>query len=233
MSRPYLRIDNVSYSTASNTLSVSLHALRIRGYDSENDIIIEGFSQSKTIPVSNGFFQGTVTYSVPDLETSTASTSPTTTYVAATVDWTFGGTALDGDTVNFGTDLGIRMQNGTYTFGNTYSVSDAVDLLAATISFNGLSASLDHFGFSASRVGDNVLRISAPWGAYYNGLNSDLTLEPGGSLTASSDTGSPTFSEFADGVTQYNLNFKRQNPLLGSLGVNTFNFEVGTYAVGS
>jgi hypothetical protein len=85
MSRPYLRIDNVSYSTASNVLSVSLQASRIRGYDNENDIIIEGFSQSKTIPVSNGFFQGSVTYSVPNLETSTASISPTTTFVAPSV----------------------------------------------------------------------------------------------------------------------------------------------------
>jgi hypothetical protein len=216
MSRPYLRIDNVSYSTASNVLSVSLQASRIRGYDNENDIIIEGFSQSKTIPVSNGFFQGTVTYSVPDLETSTASTSPTTTFVAPSVSLIISGTAVSSDEIELSTELGTLV---TLPFTTTQSSSEVASLLAATISGE----------FSATSDG-SVLTISALWGSYYNGLNFEITGVSASGMSASMLSGG-TSSEFLGGVTQYNLNFKRQNPLLGSLGVNTFNFTVGTYAV--
>ena len=228
MSRPYLRIDNVSYSTASNVLSVSLQASRIRGYDNENDIIIEGFSQSKTIPVSNGFFQGTVTYSVPDLETSTASVGDTTTYVAPTVDVFISGTAVDGDVFELQYELGSEPLRNIQ-FGDTFSAWGAAEYLALTFSSG--------FGFSATvstgpGTDPAILKISAPWGSYYNGLNIDFT--PNFTLTASSTfTASLSGTEFEGGITQYNLNFKRQNPLLGSLGVNTFNFTVGTYAVGS
>ena len=228
MSRPYLRIDNVSYSTASNTLSVSLHALRIRGYDSENDIIIEGFSQSKTISISNGSFQGTVTYSVPDLETSTASVGDSTTYVAPYVDCLISGTAIDGDVFDLQYELGLEPLKNI-AFGDTFSAWGAANYLASTFSSS--------FGFSATvstgpGTDPAVLRISGPWGSYYNGLNIDFG--PSFALTASSTfTASLSSTEFANGVTKYNLNFKRQNPLLGSLGVNTFNFDVGTYAVGS
>ena len=228
MSRPYLRIDNVSYSTASNVLSVSLQASRIRGYDNENDIIIEGFSQSKTIPVSNGFFQGTVTYSVPDLETSTASVGDTTTYVAPTVDVFISGTAIDGDVFDLIYELELEPLS-SISFGDTFSAWGAAEYLASTFSSN--------FGFSATvSTGPGtypaILKISAPWGSYYNGINIDF--DRNFALTASSTfTASLSGTEFEGGITQYNLNFKRQNPLLGSLGVNTFNFEVGTYAVGS
>jgi len=217
MSRHYLRIDNVSYSTASNVLSVSLQASRIRGYDNENDIIIEGFSQSKTIPVSNGFFQGTVTYSVADLETSTASTSPTTTYVAPTVDVIISGTAVNTDEITLATELGSIV---TLPFTTTQSAASVSQLLAATISGE----------FSAVANGE-TLTISALWGSYYNGLNFEITDVTTSESLSASVAGGGTQSEFEGGITQYNLNFKRQNPLLGSLGVNTFNFEVGTYAV--
>ena len=220
MSLPYLRIDDVSYSTASNVLSVSLKALRIRGYDSENDIIIEGFSQSKTIPITNGgFFEGSVTYSIPNLETSTASTSPTTTYVPASRTWTFAGTASPNNTVRVNSpDLGTNLF--MFTFSSTQSVSQAVATLVATASQNATGT---WAGFTATQSG-NTFILSAPWGAYYNGL--DVVITASGSLTVS-----PTASQLVGGVTQYNLDFKRSNPALGSLGVNTFNFTVGTYSL--
>jgi hypothetical protein len=218
MSLPYLRIDNVSYSTASNTLSVSLKALRIRGYDSENDIIIEGFSQSKVIPISNGFFEGTVTYSIPDLETSTASVSPTTTFVAPSVSLIISGTAVNGNGIQLSTELGNLV---TLPFTTTQSGASVSQLLAATISSNGFSAVATN----------NVLTVSAPWGSYYNGLN--FTITASASLSATIVGTSSVISEFAGGVTQYNLLFRRQNPVLGILGVNQFNFSVGTYSLGS
>ena len=219
MSLPYLRIDGVSYSTASNVLSVSLKALRIRGYDSENDIIIEGFSQSKIIPITNGFFEGSVTYSIPNLETSTASTSPTTTYVPASRTWTFAGTASPNNTVRVNSpDLGTNLF--MFTFSSTQSVSQAVATLVATASQN---ATGKWTGFTAEQSG-NTFILSAPWGAYNNGL--DVVITASGSLTVS-----PTASQLVGGVTQYNLDFKRSNPALGSLGVNTFNFTVGTYSL--
>jgi len=222
MSLPYLRIDDVSYSTASNVLSVSLKALRIRGYDSENDIIIEGFSQSKIIPITNGFFEGSVTYSIPNLETSTASTSPTTTYVPASRTWTFAGTASPNNTVRVNSpDFGAVGSNlFIFTFSSTQSVSLAVATLVATASQN---ATGKWTGFTAEQSG-NTFILSAPWGAYNNGL--DVVITASGSLTVS-----PTASQLVGGVTQYNLDFKRSNPALGSLGVNTFNFTVGTYSL--
>lgn len=219
MSLPYLRIDGVSYSTASNVLSVSLKALRIRGYDSENDIIIEGFSQSKIIPITNGFFEGSVTYSIPNLETSTASTSPTTTYVPASRTWTFAGTASPNNTVRVNSpDLGTNLF--MFTFSSTQSVSQAVATLVATASQNATGT---WAGFTAEQSG-NTFILSAPWGAYNNGL--DVVITASGSLTVS-----PTASQLVGGVTQYNLDFKRSNPALGSLGVDTFNFTVGTYSL--
>jgi len=219
MSLPYLRIDDVSYSTASNVLSVSLKALRIRGYNSENDIIIEGFSQSKIIPITNGFFEGSVTYSIPNLETSTASTSPTTTYVPASRTWTFAGTASPNNTVRVNSpDLGTNLF--IFTFSSTQSVSHAVATLVATASQNATGT---WAGFTAEQSG-NTFILSAPWGSYYNGL--DVVITASGSLTVS-----PTASQLVGGVTKYNLDFKRSNPALGSLGVDTFNFTVGTYSL--
>jgi hypothetical protein len=220
MALPYLNIDNVSYSTASNVLSVSLTAARIRGYDNENDIIIEGFSQSKTIPITNGFFQGTVTYSLPDLETSTSSVSSTTTYVEASRTFSFTGTASAGQSVRI-TSSDFNTNLILHTFSATVSTSDAVVILAATISqfATGLWA-----GFTAE-ASNTTLTVKAPWGAYYNGLD----------ITAISSTSSfvvsPTQSELREGFTNYNLNFRRQNPVLGSLGITTFAFGVGTYSL--
>jgi hypothetical protein len=107
----------------------------------------------------------------------------------------------------------------TLPFTTTQSSSEVASILAATISGE----------FSATSDG-TVLTISALWGSYYNGLNFEITGVSASGMSASMLSGG-TSSEFAGGVTQYNLNFKRQNPLLGSLGVNTFNFTVGTYAV--
>jgi hypothetical protein len=217
MSRPYLRIDNISYSTASNVLSVSLQASRIRGYDNENDIIIEGFSQSKTIPVTNGFFQGSVTYSVPNLETSTASISPTTTFVAPSVSLIISGTAVSSDEIELSTELGTLV---TLPFTTTQSSSEVASMLAATISGE----------FSATSDGP-VLTISALWGSYYNGLNFEITGVSASGMSASMLSGG-TSSEFLGGITQYNLEITVPGYRFDA-GTKTFNFEVGTYAVGS
>ena len=222
MALPYLNIDNVSYSTASNVLSVSLTAARIRGYDNENDMIIEGFSQSKTIPITNGFFQGTVTYSLPDLETSTSSVSSTTTYVEASRTFSFTGTASAGQSVRITSSDFNNTNLILHTFSATVSTSAAVAILAATISSfaTGLWT-----GFTAE-ASNTTLTVKAPWGAYYNGL--DITAI---SSTSSFVVGSPTQSELREGFTNYNLNFVRQNPVLGSLGITTFAFGVGTYSL--
>jgi hypothetical protein len=99
-------------------------------------------------------------------------------------------------------------------------VSEAVATLVATASQN---ATGKWAGFTAEQSG-NTFILSAPWGAYNNGL--DVVITASGSLTVS-----PTASQLVGGVTQYNLDFKRSNPALGSLGVDTFNFTVGTYSL--
>jgi hypothetical protein len=99
-------------------------------------------------------------------------------------------------------------------------VSHAVATLVATASQNATGT---WAGFTAEQSG-NTFILSAPWGAYYNGL--DVVITASGSLTVS-----PTASQLVGGVTKYNLDFKRSNPALGSLGVDTFNFTVGTYSL--
>ena len=242
MARPYLNIGQITYATASNLVTIPISAFRVRGTVSpepgadDPQISITGFSQSITIDLDdNGAYMAedgvspkNFTFSA-DLETSTASTSPTTTYVAPFVDCYISGTAVDGDTFDLGTELGLPPGPGlrNIPIGTTYSAADLInEVLLATFS--------TALGFTASSPSPGVLRISAPWGAYYNGLNIGnsgsglLQVGTFGSLTASFAIGSVvTVAEFTGGVTQYNLSLNSPD-YFGFSDDDTFSFTVGS-----
>lgn len=211
MSLPFLRIGTPVYSTASEVMSIPMVGKRLRG-DSQQ-LIVDGFSQSKTFNISRGSFVGSYTFSVTDLETSTSSVNLTnTTFVAPTVQLAISGTAVSGNSIILSTELGTLIN---LPFTTTQSSSQVADLLAATISSNE---------FSGSSNGSN-LTISGPWGSYYNGLNISIS-----GFTSSTLTASLSGTEFTGGVTQYNLDITVPGYRFDA-GSQTFNFTVGTYAV--
>ena len=245
MARPYLNIGQITYATASNLVTIPISAFRVRGTVSpetgadDPQISITGFSQSITIDLDdNGAYMAedgvsprNYTFSA-DLETSTASTSDTTTYVAPYVDLYISGTAVDGDVFALQYELGLEPLRNK-TFGNTYSAWEAVDFLLGTFS--------SIFGFTASRpsadgVSPAILRISAPFGAYYNGLNigndgsangSFILSTTGSSTLSASFSGGATVSEFLGGVTKYNLSLNAPD-YFGFSDDDTFSFTVGS-----
>jgi len=243
MARPYLNIGQITYATASNVVTIPISAFRVRGTVSpepgsdDPQITITGFSQSLgpidlddngAYMAEDGVSPKNFTFSA-DLETSTASTSDTTTYVAPYVDCYISGTAVDGDEFQLLTELGfpgpgLRILN----IGNTYSAADLInEVLLATFS--------TALGFTASSPSPGVLRVSAPWGAYYNGLNigndgsGSLVVGTFGSLTASfaADGSVVTVAEFTGGVTQYNLSLNAPD-YFGFSDDDTFSFTVGS-----
>lgn len=236
MARPYLNIGQITYATASNLVTIPISAFRVRGTVSpepgadDPQISITGFSQSITIDLDdNGAYMAedgvsprNYTFSA-DLETSTASTSDTTTYVPASVLVEFLGTASNGDIFTFSTTEETLID---HTF--------AVDILTASNIVDDILTSFSTTkGFTASRVGD-TLKLSASWGAYYNGL--DLNIDKtSATLTASVVGGGPiaaTYGEFQGGVTQYNLSLNAPD-YFGFSDDDTFSFTIGTYASGA
>jgi len=206
MSRPYLEINSLSYATVSNVLSVGVHALRIRG---GADITLSGLVTA-TISLSDGYTNGTYTYSV-DIDGSTSSTA---THVPATVTFALTGTAYPGDNFQmevFGTPL-------DYTFSATSSSSVAATTLASQ--FDGLLMMIE--GPLSASSSDSSLVLSAPYGSYYNGLdvNVESTL-----LVA-------TYSEFSGGESLYELSVNSPS-YFGFSESRSFNLITGeTYNVG-
>jgi len=208
MSRPYLEINSLSYATVSNVLSVGVHALRIRG---GADITLSGLVTA-TISLSDGYTNGTYTYSV-DIDGSTSSTA---THVPATVTFALTGTAYPGDNFQmevFGTPL-------DYTFSATSSSSFAATTLASE--FDG---SLMEEGLFSASSSDSSLVLSAPYGSYYNGLDVNVAYTGSTLLVA-------TYSEFSGGESLYELSVNSPS-YFGFSESRSFNLITGeAYNVG-
>lgn len=194
MSKPYLQI-NPTYNSTTDVVTLDILALRMRGIDS---LVLTGLSASQTINLSNGYFNGSTTFSA-NLDASTASGDANTTYVPATANLTFGGSASNTTSVNFqirGVDL---LGDGGYTFSSTQSTVDsAIGLLVASMSFTGNAA-----GFSATTSGNSIV-FSSPvnTGSYFNGFTVSVSKQVG--------LGTFTFSQsasFANGTTTYYFDF--------------------------
>lgn len=187
MSRPYININSASYNSTTDVITFDVTALRLRG---ETSITVGGFTQSKTISLTDGRFlveeSGYFTFSANVNGTSsnnlTGANGVLPTFSPATAVFVFGGTATGAAGANpaFGTNVKLQVWGsgttasgatttynlfgvGGYTFSATQSASTAVQTLAANIS------SLPT-GATATTSGSSLI-ITAPvsTGAYYNG----------------------------------------------------------------
>lgn len=194
MSRPYLSI-NPTYNSSTDVVTLDITALRMRGISS---LVLTGLSASQTINLSNGYFDGSVTFSA-NLDASTASGDANTTYVPATANLTFGGSASNTTSVNFQIRGVNLLGEGGYTFSSTQStVTSAINLLVGSMSFTGNAA-----GFSATTSGNNIV-FSSPsnTGNYFNGFTVSVSKQVGlGTFTFSQS------SAFANGTTTYYFDF--------------------------
>lgn len=224
MSRPYLSINSVSYDPG--VVSLDILALRIRGGGA---ISITGLTQStNVINLSDGYFQGSLTFSAV-LDTSTASNAETTTYSPSSVKVSFSGASASTTTnvkLNLGSGLGNLLGVGGYTFSATQSAASASQTIFENLDFTSSPS-----GFTASLSGSEIT-LSAPWGNFYNDLDCFLVLTPGTfGFTGSFGNGSGTFSEFSGGVTTYNLKINAPDYFGFSEG-QTFALTVGSFSAG-
>jgi hypothetical protein len=194
MSRPYLSI-SPTFATASDVVTLNIQALRMRGI---NSLVLTGLSASQTINLSNGYFNGSTTFSA-NLDSSTASGDANTTYVPATATLAFGGSASNTTSVNFQIRGVNLLGAGGYTFSSTQStVASAINLLVGGMSFTGNAA-----GFSATTSGNSIV-FSSPvnTGNFFNGFTASVSKQVG--------LGTFTFSQsaaFASGTTTYYFDF--------------------------
>ena len=168
MSRPYVNINSATYSGgATDVVTLDVTAYRLRG---QSTLTIGGFTQSQTVALSDGYYNGSFTFS-SNINGSTSSTLDSgTTFTSSTAVFEFSGTASGGATkTNVKIQLWPQTSTttiygvGGYTFSATQSTADAVNSLYLGITTlpTGVTAS----------VSGNSLIFTAPanTGAYYNG----------------------------------------------------------------
>lgn len=162
MSRPYANINSATYSGGtSDVVTLDVTAFRLRG---QSTLTIGGFTQSRTVSLSDGYYSGSFTFS--SNINGTTSLASGTTFTKATATFTFAGTS------SIGTNVKIQLfpsastnifGAGGYTFSAAQATSVAVGTLLSNIQTlpTGVTAS----------VSGNSLVFTAPanTGAYYNG----------------------------------------------------------------
>jgi len=170
MSRPYVNINSATYSGGStDVVTLDVTAYRLRG---QSTLTIGGFTQSRTVALSDGYYNGSFTFSA-NINGSTSSTLDSgTTFTPATATFVFSGTASGGTTkTNVKIQLFPSATNvygtGGYTFSSTQSTAQAVATLLSNVNLpTGVTAS----------VSGNSLIFTAPanTGAYYNGNDAKI-----------------------------------------------------------
>ena len=223
MSRPYVNINSATYSSGlsgTDVVTLDVTAYRLRG---QSTLTIGGFTQSQTVALSDGYYNGSFTFS-SNINGSTSSTLASgTTFTPSTAVFVFSGTASGGTTK---TNVKIQLwpqtstttiyDGGGYTFSSTQSTADAVISLHSGI--NNLPS-----GITAT-VSGNSLIFTAPanTGAYFNG-------NPAKILTAVTGTLGFTFSSayyggtWSGGVTTLTVPFSTTD--FGTID-DSFKFDV-------
>jgi hypothetical protein len=177
MSRPYVNINSATYSSGlsgTDVVTLNVTAYRLRG---QSTLTIGGFTQSQTVALSDGYYNGSFTFS-SNINGSTSSTLASgTTFTPATAVFEFSGTASGGATK---TNVKISLWPGPvavfgaggYTFsgvGGTQAIATALATLNANVSAVPVGVT--------SSVSGNTLIFTAPanTGAYYNGNDAKIT----------------------------------------------------------
>ena len=201
MSRPYANINSATYSGGtSDVVTLDVTAFRLRG---QSTLTIGGFTQSRTVSLSDGYYSGSFTFS-SNINGSTSSTLDSgTTFTPATRIFTFAGTASGGTTkTNVKIQLFPSATNvygaGGYTFSSTQSTAAAVATLLSNVNLPT--------GVTASVSGNSLIfTADANTGAYYNG--NDAKIMGGVSLGSLGFTFSSTYysGTWSGGVSSLTL----------------------------
>lgn len=202
MSRPYANINSATYSGGtSDVVTLDVTAFRLRG---QSTLTIGGFTQSRTVSLSDGYYSGSFTFS-SNINGSTSSTLASgTTFTPATRIFTFAGTA-SGGTTKTNIKIGLYPSAGTNIFsGGGYTFSSTQSTAAAVVTlYNNMTLPA---GITAT-VSGNSLVFTAPanTGAFYN--NNDAKVLGGVSLGTLGFTFSSTYysGTWSGGVTTLTL----------------------------
>ena len=195
MSKPYFRINSVTYSTSNKVLTMNYTFYKLRGGGTVN---ILGLSNSISFTETNSYAPGgalTKTFSV-----NTLGTSSTATHNNPNHTWTFGGTPSATSNVKF-------FVGGTKYADVTSSGSDLTTFMQAI--YASFSTSTNRVYATTSTTGNTAsFTIYAPYGGYYNGtaVTASATRGSGGAtLNWTSTGGSSQSATFSGGVTTYNI----------------------------
>lgn len=195
MSKPYFRINSVTYSTSNKVLTMNYTFYKLRGGGTVN---IYGLSNSISFTETNSYSPSgaiTKTFSVNKLGTSS-----TATHVNPSHTWTFGATPSSSSNVKFFVG-GTKYADVTSSGSNLTTFMQAIYASFSTSTFN-VYATTSTTGNTAS------FTIYAPYGSAYNGTaaTASITRGSGGAtLTWTSTGGSSQSATFSGGLTTYNL----------------------------
>ena len=191
MSKPYFKINSVTYSGGILTMNYDLG--RTRGsVDGNNIIEIDGFSGSQTFTENKRFG----TNEVEVITIGALGTSSTATYTdPSSIVWTFGGAPAT--STNAKLTLGTT-QLSSFTSSGT-NLNDFISGLASSIIGNSKSVS--------AATTSTTLTVTVPnSGNLYNNTQLFLNLTKGtGAILATANSGVTNSGTFSGGVTTYNV----------------------------
>lgn len=191
MSKPYISINSVTYS--SSVLTVNYNFGRLRGLvTGGSPISVYGFSNSISFTNTSTYGNNvTATFSVNALGTASGANYSDPTAIT----WTFGGTPSSTTT------------NARLTLGSTQlsSYTSSTTVLATFLS--GLATSLTGIKGVAATATSTTLVVSVPnTGNLYNGTQLFLNLTQGASsIVATANSGVTNSGTYSGGSTTYNV----------------------------
>lgn len=200
MSRPYFKINSLSY--AGPTLSVNYSFFKLRG---GGTVSVTGFSNSVSWnETSSNSDVSNLTYDVQPVTVATLGTSSTTTLTEGSATITFGGTVST--TTNLKIQiLGVQVVNAT---ASTYAPTLSNFLSGITFSFTGAAAN-----FTASQTATTITFTSLNSGNIYNNTTASIsTVVIGGSSFTWSNG-----NTFSGGLHNYTviLSYDKLGPING------------------
>jgi hypothetical protein len=195
MSKPYFKINSVTYSNSN--LTVRYDFGRTRGsVDGNNIIEIDGFSGSQTFTENNryGFNE------VQSITIGALGTSSTAGYTdPSSLTWTFGGTVSN--QTNAKPTLGTH-QLVSYTASAAQTLSDFLSGLATSVN----TSSVNTKGIIASTTSTTITFAASNTGNLYNNTQLFMNLTRGGtSVIGTSSVGVTNSATYSGGVTTYNV----------------------------
>lgn len=197
MSRPYIKINSMTHSS-DGVLSLDCTYYKLRNSDpSSRTLTVSGLSSSFSVTLthdsvdySSGRVSEGITFSI-----ATLGTSSTTTYVAPTFRYTFGGTVSSGNTRVSFTMNGISLGSVT---ASSAALDTYLSNIASSLVFSGTNS-----GYSVTAGTDSLVFYGPSYsGNRYNGVTISLASVNGASGGASF-TYSQVLGSYSNGTNNY------------------------------